>query len=520
LQRVTTLSKGLESTDALTNWACRMTLIGAASRADIIASAQATDPEDRKALDALVDKAKELGGANVRRELGTALHKFFELKAADPTYVVPEPYAADVDAILAAIDAAGFDIVTEHSERLVVIYAVGCAGTPDLILRRRSDGAYFIADLKTGSSVKYGVLGFSVQLTTYSLADAFYVHGADDQGRDDLLLPMPKVSQELGIIIHCQPGSGTADLHWLTLDPALVDLAVAVREVRKRRDLLVLHQIEGGGENATTGQGTASTAQQDVVGTVDDPTTATALDILHEARTAWLINRTTATVKALSKRHVAEVWPTDIARPADIKAGERWSPDDIDTITKALDALEAKHDVPFGDEDPKVTDERRRSTEVKLLAERQRMADIDRFQMVKSTPKPSTEVAPQAAVEVLLGVIQDMAHGTPDERERIGRVQLWQKQGSDRGVPWKIGQYTNDKVPLRLYAVVAAAVGCAELIDPGAADPDGPVRDLLSVALEDHDLAQQPSHPVGALIGLLTTEQALRLAELAEGATS
>jgi hypothetical protein len=111
-----------------------------------------------------------------------------------------------------------------------------------------------------------------------------------------------------------------------------------------------------------------------------------------------------------------------------------------------------------------------------------------------------------------------MANGTPDERARIQRVQLWQRHGSERGVPWRLGDH--NPVPFRIWAVATAAVGCADLIDLGAADPDGPVRDLLSVVLEDHDLAQQPAHDVGALIGLLTTEQALRLAEMAEGATS
>ena len=539
-QRATTLAKMLEDTSNLTAWACRMTLLGAASRADIVASAQTTDPDDRKALNALVEKAKEIGGANVRRELGTALHKMVELSHADPTYSVPDAYAADVAAINAAIDAAGFDVVPEFSERILVCDSIRVAGMCDLVLRRRSDGSLYLGDLKTGSSVKYGALGWATQLSIYSQADAIYEQGPANDGSEDRRIDAPGVSQTEAYIIHCEPQSGVAELHRLTIGAEFVDLAVAVREVRKRRDLLVPHEIEGGGTDATTEAGTASPAAGvDVVGTVDDPTTATApvtdageahappsassdgpspaSAILHEARTAWLIRRTEHLVATLSKRHVAEVWPTDLPRPGDIKDGARWSHSDIGTIARCLDALEAKHDVPFGDEDPKVTDERRKATEASLRAEAARMADNDRYQLVKSAPKGSKRKATAEQVKTLGDIVTAMANGTPDERARIQRVQLWQRHGSERGVPWRLGDH--DPVPFRIWAVATAAVGCAELIDLGAADPDGPVRDLLSVVLEDHDLAQQPAHDVGALIGLLTTEQALRLAEMAETAT-
>jgi hypothetical protein len=297
----------------------------------------------------------------------------------------------------------------------------------------------------------------------------------------------------------------------------MVDLAVAVREIRKHKDLLT--KFEGGGTTAHTEAGTAvRTVETVVVGSVEDnQPPAAALAILHETRTAWLINKTTHLVETLSKQHVAEVWPTDVARPLDIKSGHFvWTDDDIDTIVAVLDTLEAKHVVPFGHEDPAVTAARRATLETKMADEVERAK-------VSQPPEPAVDGAPFAnstAVKNLTAIVKSMAaDGDDATKARIQRVQHWQTQGSKQHVGWKIGNLPHDKVPERLYAIVAAAVGCLDLIEPDAADPDSRVRDLLGVALEDHDLAQKPSHPVGALFGLLTTEQALRLADMAETST-
>jgi hypothetical protein len=512
LQRVTTLSKAAESTDSLTGWACRMTLIGAASRPDIIASTQATDSDDRKALDALVEKAKELGGANQRRELGTAVHKFFERKTIDPTYEVPDAYAADVDAILAAIDAAGFDIVTEHSEQMVAIYAIGCAGTPDLILRERSTGLYYIGDLKTGASVAYGTLGWATQLSVYSMADAFYVHGADADGRDDRLVSMPDVSRDRGVIIHCEPGSGHADLYWLTLSAQFVDLAVAIRQMRKRRDLLT--KFEGG--DATSTAGTV-----EVVGSVEDnqPTVAAPVTdsggtvssspesaIHHQADVAWLINRTTSLVAATSKQHVAQVWPVDIARPGDIKAGTAtWDAGDIDVICIALDALEAKNDLPFGDPRPSIAAD--------LAARFDDAITADRTPPPRLTPAPDDDgPAPDEYVAELKRLAGEMQTSPDaDVRARIARAQLWQRDANTADVPWRTGLGPAGSTPMRVWAIGRAAIAATALVDLTADDPDAAVRALLETYCGDN--AHRFS--VGALFGALTTDQAIAIWDMA-----
>lgn len=538
-QRATTLAKMLEDTSNLTDWACRMTLLGAAARPDIIASVLAADSDDRKTINALAAQAKEHGGANIRRDLGTAIHRFVELSHADPTYHVPEPYAADVAAINTAIDGAGFDVVNEYSERILVVDSIQVAGMCDLVLRRRSDGRLFIGDLKTGSSVKYGALGWATQLSIYSMADNIYVQGAAADGSDDQRLPAPDVDREQAFIIHCQPQSGSADIHALTIGPGFVELAVSVREMRKTKGLLT--KFEGG--DATSAAGTV-----EVVGSVEDnqPSTvaapvtpeATSADALtiatgqsptgastsktpdahhdqvpvgdanvHEADVAWLINRTVNIVNATSKQHVAQVWPVDIPRPGAIKAGlDEWTAGDIDVICLALDALEAKHDLPFGDPRPSVAAD---------LAAR-----FDAAVLADTTPPPKLTSAPDddgpapdhyvLELKRLAGQMQQSPD--PDVRARIARAQLWQRDANTAGVPWRTGLGPGGSTPMRVWAIGRAAIACTALVRVGTDDPDWNVRAVLA---EHFTPDQLHDHQVGALFGALTTDQAIAIWDMA-----
>ena len=70
-QRATTLKSMIEDTSNLTGWACRMTLIGASARQDIIASTLAAGDDAAKPTNSIgalfgaltADQALELGSA-------------------------------------------------------------------------------------------------------------------------------------------------------------------------------------------------------------------------------------------------------------------------------------------------------------------------------------------------------------------------------------------------------------------------------------------------------------------------
>lgn len=236
--RATTIAKALDDQGGLMNWRSRMVLLGVAQRPDLLALAATTDPTDKKELDSICERAAEAGGATVRRDLGTALHGMLHRRWLDPNFIAPEPYNADVEAVVAAIEKAGLKVADGLHERIVVNDNYQIAGTFDLILQD-SFGTNYIADIKTGSSVEFGSLSFAIQLAIYANADALYTQGAAKDGSEDRRDPMPTVSQTEAFILHVEPASGVCNVHVLDLQVGLqaLELAMQVRQMRKIRPL-------------------------------------------------------------------------------------------------------------------------------------------------------------------------------------------------------------------------------------------------------------------------------------------
>lgn len=235
--RATTVAKALDDTSSLMKWGKRMTAIGLAARPDLTALVAAADNDDRQTIDELCERAAEAGGATIRRDLGTALHSLLEQHWTDPSHVMPAGYAADAAAVDAALAAAGLTVVDGLHERVIVHDTHRIAGRPDLVV---SDGTTsYIADVKTGSSIRYGALGWAVQLAIYATADAMYLQGDAPDGSEDERLPWADVSTEWAVIIHVQPGSGECTLHRLDLliGAEALTLALHVREIRRERPL-------------------------------------------------------------------------------------------------------------------------------------------------------------------------------------------------------------------------------------------------------------------------------------------
>ena len=248
--RATTIAKTLDDQGGLMNWGKRMTALGLAARPDLLTELALIDPDDKKQLDKLCEKAAEAGGATVRRDLGTAVHSIFERYWTDPAFTVPPAHVADVEAVENELAAAGLQVVEGFHERIVVNDSHGIAGTFDLLV---TDGENeYVADLKTGSSVKYGALGFAIQLGIYATADALYTQGPAKDGSQDRRDPMPALSTERAVIIHIEPGTAKCDLYWLDLTEGLraLELAMQVREARKQRPLKLVANVAHFDDNA------------------------------------------------------------------------------------------------------------------------------------------------------------------------------------------------------------------------------------------------------------------------------
>lgn len=310
--RATTIAKTLDDTTALMSWGERMTAIGLARRPDLLAQIDG-NTDDTKTLNALCQKAKEAGGATIRRDLGTALHSILERAWTEPDYTPPAAHINDVEAVNETIRAHGLAVVPGMHERIVVLDEYRIAGTFDLML---SDaiGNLYLADIKTGSTVKYGGLSFATQLSIYANADNLYTQGGEADGSDDLREPMPLVSQAVAFIIHVEPGSGVCELHQLNLDYRLVETAMMVRNMRK------------------------ATTYLSPVEPVRDP------------RDRWIRDRI-ATLKKVAPDQLVRMWPTDIPTP---KNSAVYDNDTIDRLDALCARVEADNEAPFPTADPTI----------------------------------------------------------------------------------------------------------------------------------------------------------------------
>jgi hypothetical protein len=240
--RATTIAKALDDLAGLNKWACRMTLLGLASRHDLYALSLAADATDRRALDRLADQAQEAAKAGAGANLGTALHALTAELDRGVDVAVPAPFDADLAAYRTACANAGIEIVAGMIERVVAVDDLPepIAGTFDRIVS--IDGDYYIADLKTAQTLDYAWLAISVQLSIYAHASRIY----DDEGQQ--FEAPPFVDQHRALVIHLPAGHGECTLYMVDIDAGweAASVACAVRAWRKRKQLA--HVLESRGK--------------------------------------------------------------------------------------------------------------------------------------------------------------------------------------------------------------------------------------------------------------------------------
>jgi len=319
--RATTVAKALDSQDGLMKWSGRMILLGLLQRPDLLALAATIDAEDKKQLNSLCDRASESGGAVTRRNLGTAIHAMVEQSFTQSDYEPPEQFRADIEAIHAAVKAAGGEVLTDMIERIVVLDELGIAGTFDGIMR--IGDRLYLFDLKTGSL--FGGLSWAIQLSIYAHADALYLQGPAKDGSQDTRFPMPEVDRERAIIIHCEPGSGHAELHWLDIATGHQALQVALK-VRDYRNVKPISPF-------TTD--TLPTPVEQVTEYVDEPWRKLARE-----RIGTMLDNADARTDILRE------WPSDIAT---LRSGDPISVADGDRLSVLFSRIERDHGLPFAD---------------------------------------------------------------------------------------------------------------------------------------------------------------------------
>jgi hypothetical protein len=230
--RASTMAKALDDGQGLMMWHGRMTALGLARRADLLALAGTLSDRapDKAALNKLVKDAMEAGGGTGRRNLGTALHSFTEQLHTGTLdrEAVPVELRGDLNAYHHALKDAGLRVVA--CERFVVLDEWRVAGSFDRLLED-ADGRMYVGDLKTGAGAADYAQSTALQIGIYARGQ-LYDH------QTGVRTPLPgATSLTVGVLIHMEPGSGLCKLHRLDLsgtDRAL-GLATEVRDFRRAK---------------------------------------------------------------------------------------------------------------------------------------------------------------------------------------------------------------------------------------------------------------------------------------------
>lgn len=464
--RATTVAKALDDSGGLLSWGKRMVAIGLGQRPDLVALVSTTSDTDKKTLDNICERAAEAGGATIRRDLGTAVHGMLEKSWADPTFVAPDPYGADVAAVHDALATARLRVVDGFAERMIVHHRHKIAGTFDLLVED-AEGNTYVADIKTGSSL-LGALAFAVQLSIYASADSLYTQGAAADGSDDIEEPMVPVSQKRGVIIHVQPGSGHCELHWLdlTVGAEALELAIAVREMRKAKPLT---RIE---------------TEIDVVARVEaifaaETVLAKADGNVDDEWRAWMTSRLKALIEAGHSQLIRNSWPEGVPT---IGSGKPIANHLADPIEQAVSMIERQVGAEFPDIKPG-----------EVLVER------------REPPAPKRGL-PDEGGEVGTAETQSVnRHArklTVEGRTWLGAIMAAAK-AANRPINMT---GAGGKKTERRFIIAGSLLALADHAD------DDLARALVSIAIGEEI---QPGHDLGDAIGTLTIPEATRLGHLA-----
>ncbi|OBB20600.1 hypothetical protein [Mycolicibacterium elephantis] len=199
-RRVTTFVGCLEDMNGLLKWKARQVAYGMGQRRDLVMAAAAADPDDKKTLGDVADKAAEHALSSAGATIGTAVHSLTErIDRGKPLGPIPHEAEADLAAYQEAtkgIEWLGIEAFRVHDDWKV-------AGTADRI------GVYHgrptIMDIKTGS-IDYPHK-MAMQLAMYARSVPYDI-ATDTRGAD----PEP-VNLNTGVIIHLPAGQGRCDLY-------------------------------------------------------------------------------------------------------------------------------------------------------------------------------------------------------------------------------------------------------------------------------------------------------------------
>lgn len=227
--RASGYGKVLDDLNTLMGWKCRMTVIGALERPDLLEEAGRVR-EDKFKLNKVVDDLLEAGGATAQATRGTAVHALSEfLDYGLDVGAIPEDQLKDINAYM--FETIRLGVKNVLIEAFTVLDDLKVAGTFDRVVE--IDGKLYIADLKTSSSANYPH-SWAIQMALYSRSQ---LYDPDTHERT----PLPPVDQDRAVLIHLPAGQGRCDLYWIDIAAGWEMATTAVpmlKTWRARKDLL------------------------------------------------------------------------------------------------------------------------------------------------------------------------------------------------------------------------------------------------------------------------------------------
>lgn len=170
--RTTNFIEKIADKYAIHEWDKREIIRGLVMREDLYVEACATDLEDKKALNNLAERAKEVSGGNTGARLGTALHTFTERGKRSEVTRAPRKWQGKVDLYLSTLHDYHLYPRTDLLERRVVSLKYNLAGTFDDGLDSAEYGLV-IGDTKTQKEF-YSYCDPAMQLAVYANADVMW----------------------------------------------------------------------------------------------------------------------------------------------------------------------------------------------------------------------------------------------------------------------------------------------------------------------------------------------------------
>jgi hypothetical protein len=351
--RITTVAKALDTGGGLASWKAAMTAQGLILRKGLRAQWEALmaahngDPwysgeESKAEAKRLVEECAAVGGANDRRDMGSALHTMTALvDLGRAPGQISEETQADLLAYADGLEEAKITICDGAIEVVVVLDEYQVAGTFDrvVVVDRPGFGLPVVADLKTGASLEYSYQAIAVQLAAYAHADARYEQGAAQDGSEDRRLPMIPVDQDWALILWLPAGKAKLEIIAVDIQAGWTAFKSSMwaRKWRANRSLTVplsdLYPRDDAAAalEASIGQRYAGRSVTEIRGWLQK-----RIDLIGahgQARTA-----------------LAERW-AGLGVPT-LKASSCHTPSQFFVIERLLDDIEGIYRMPFGDPMP------------------------------------------------------------------------------------------------------------------------------------------------------------------------